>query len=74
MMEDVQANQDDFGFSGSESEYGFFVDEINGKANDADTNEYWSFYVNDQLAEVGVSSYTLQQDDVITWKYEEVTF
>lgn len=63
-----------FDFAGSESEYGFFVEEINGVANDTANSDYWSLYVNDELAQVGVSDYIVQDGDVIEWRYEHVEF
>ena len=36
------------------------------------SSTYWMFYVNDQLADVGVSNYTVQPNDVIEMKYMDV--
>ena len=47
---------------------GQFIEEINGTPNSND--RYWIYYINNQKARVGVSNYTLQAGDVITWKYE----
>lgn len=61
-----------FSFSGSDSEYGFFVEEINGTTNDASSNTYWSLYINDELSMVGISEYIPTETDVIDWRYEQV--
>lgn len=53
---------------------GYFVEEINGLKNNNQTGEYWIYYINDQSAKVGISAYTLKQNDKITWKYEHSKF
>lgn len=53
---------------------GQFVEEINGRKNNAQTGEYWIFYVNGQAAAVGISNYFLKPNDIITWKYEKAKF
>lgn len=49
---------------------GFFVDEINGIKQDARRGKYWIYYINDKEAQVGVSTYIIKPNDVISWKYE----
>ncbi len=53
---------------------GKFVEEINGTKNDTQVGKYWIYYVNGQPAKVGISAYTLKQNDLITWKYEHSKF
>jgi len=53
---------------------GKFVEEINGIKNDNQTGKYWIYYINDKSAKVGISAYTLKQNDKITWKYERSKF
>ena len=53
---------------------GYFVEEINGLKNDNQTGQYWIYYLNGQSAKVGISSYTLKNNDLITWKYEKSQF
>lgn len=53
---------------------GYFVEEINRLKNNNQTGEYWIYYINDQSAKVGISAYTLKQNDNITWKYEKSKF
>ncbi len=50
---------------------GFFVDEINGQSSNPKEGKYWIYYVNGKEAQVGVSNYIVQPNDVITWKYEK---
>ncbi len=38
----------------------------------ADENYFWAFYVNDQVAQVGASSYITKSTDDIKWKLEEI--
>lgn len=49
---------------------GFFVEEINGVKNDRQKQLYWIYYVNGKKATLGVSSYIIEPNDVIMWKYE----
>ena len=54
----------DFGTAGK------FITGINGLT--ADEGHYWSFYVNDQYAQKGVSQTVLQEGDTIRFTYEEI--
>lgn len=67
------AQEQGFSFAGREFlGIGFFVEEIEGKAQNPGERMYWIYYVNDKKAQVGVSSYIIQANDVITFKYEEM--
>lgn len=46
------------------------VSAINGRKADTDKHEYWAFYVNDQMAQVGPASYKTTNSDVLMWKIE----
>jgi len=50
---------------------GYFVEEINGLKNDKQTGEYWFYYINGQPAKIGISGYTLKNNDLITWKFKK---
>jgi hypothetical protein len=50
---------------------GYFVQSISGRRGD---DEYWSFYVNGDLAKVGVSSYVLDPGDKVEWRLESAVF
>ena len=41
---------------------------INGIAAQSSKKEYWAFYVNGKMAEVGAGSYILKDGDKIEWK------
>ena len=70
-MVELQDTQD-FQFSGRDFfGIGFFVEEINHVVENAQERVYWIFYINDQKAKVGISSYIIQPNDIITWKYEK---
>lgn len=49
---------------------GQFVEEVDGIKNSPSTGFYWTFYINNQEAKVGISNYTIKPNDLITWKYE----
>ena len=51
---------------------GAFITSMCNVENNSST--YWMFYVNDQLADVGVSNYTVQPNDVIEMKYMDVNW
>ncbi len=66
------AREQGLSFKGREfSGMGFFVEEINGKAESNRQRMYWIYSVNNKKAEVGVSSYIIQPNDVISWSYEK---
>ena len=64
-----------FTFSGKEyPSLGFFIEEINGKKNDPTNDTYWLYYINGQLANIGISNYQIKQGDIIEWKYVKSKF
>lgn len=48
-----------------------YVTEINGQEALNSKKEYWAFYVNGKMAEVGAGSYKLKEGDKIEWKIEK---
>lgn len=48
-----------------------YITEINGIAAQVSKKEYWAFYVNGKMAEVGAGSYKLKEGDKIEWKIEK---
>lgn len=44
---------------------------INGRKSDSSKREYWAFYVNGKLAEVGPADYKTKDKDTIEWKMEK---
>lgn len=51
-----------------ESTVGIFVTSIDNTVNESD--KYWMFYVDGQLAPVGADQYTTKNDEKIEWRYE----
>lgn len=47
-----------------------FVTSINGIASNDAEKMYWTYYINGEMAMVGVNSYITKDSDIITWKYE----
>ena len=46
------------------------VSSINGRKADASKHEFWAFYVNGQMAQVGSAEYKTKTGDKIEWKIE----
>lgn len=46
------------------------VNSINGRKADESKQEFWSFYVNGKLAEVGAADYITKSTDKIEWKID----
>ena len=44
---------------------------INGRKADNAKHEYWAFYVNNTMAEVGPADYQTKDTDTISWKIEK---
>lgn len=55
----------------SESEYGELVESIEGHESGTDGN-YWSFYINGEMAQVGAGAYIQEEGDVIEWKFQKL--
>ncbi|KKP87139.1 MAG: hypothetical protein UR89_C0006G0015 [Candidatus Roizmanbacteria bacterium GW2011_GWA2_35_8] len=48
-----------------------YVVSINGVEAKTEDKEYWAFYVNGKMAEVGAGSYIVKEGDKIEWKIEK---
>ena len=48
-----------------------YVVKINSKLAEDSKKEFFAFYINDKMAEVGAGSYKLRQGDKIEWKIEK---
>lgn len=71
VMEEAEAQG--FSFEGREfSGLGFFVEEIEDKRQNPKDRMYWIYYVNEKKAQVGVSLYIIEDNNVITFRYEEM--
>jgi len=53
---------------------GSFVTSIHGVNQNEAENEYWSLYINDELAQEGMSTQKVNATDRIQWKLEKVSF
>jgi hypothetical protein len=51
-------------------DFGPMVLAINGRK--ANSDEFWAFYVNGELAQVGAAEYQTKATDTITWKLEKI--
>lgn len=49
---------------------GYFVQEINGIKNNPRTGFYWTYYINNEEAKLGISNYHVKPNDLITWRFE----
>lgn len=62
----------DFQFRGKEFPgLGFFIQEMNGLEQSPRLGKYWIYYINGTKAEVGISAYTVNLHDIISWRYED---
>jgi len=48
-----------------------YVVSIDGRKAENENREYWAFYVNGKMANVGAGSYQLKNGDKIEWKIEK---
>ena len=56
---------------GHETEYGLYVDSVNGIALDWDKDgKYWAFYINGEYAQTGVDTTDVEAGAVYTFKPE----
>ncbi len=63
-----------FTMEGSESEYGLFVDTVNGVTADYSADgSYWAFYVNGVMCDYGVDSQPVADQDAFTIRYESAS-
>ncbi len=53
-----------------DSDYGVFVDEINGTTNN--NGGFWIYYVNGEMGQVGADQYSCKADDKVEWRFEKL--
>lgn len=46
--------------------------ELDGISQDESKNQYWMYYVNDQMAEVGIGDYVPKDGDKIEFRFEQM--
>lgn len=56
-------------FGGTDSEYGFTVDTVNGEVADFNEGAYWAFYVNNDYCNYGVDSQPIADGDAFKIEY-----
>lgn len=44
---------------------------INGRVANAVKHEYWAFYINEKMAQVGPAEFKTKNSDKLTWKIEK---
>ena len=65
-----ELKDDGFSYGGTESEYGLMVDTINGvRADYTLDGAYWSFYVNDEYCNYGISEQPVNDGDAFSIVY-----
>lgn len=70
-LKQVMDETEGFSYSGTDSEYGIMVLEINGEEAVYETdNAYWSLYVNGEYGTLGADSQPVTDGDTYTWQYE----
>lgn len=66
--QDLKIIFDDFEMDGKTA---FFITSINGY-DPSTENKFWSFYINDEQSQVGISDYEPKADDRISFKVEVI--
>ncbi len=57
---------------GEDSDYGLYIKTVNGVTADYDADQsWWGFYINDEMASVGVSDTTVEEGAKYSLKYEK---
>jgi len=69
-MKNLQEQNKDFTFSYSESQYGIFVNSINGYSANIDNKEFWELLVNGEVSQVGIADYVIKSGDVLSWQID----
>lgn len=73
-LKQAMEEADGLTFSGSESDYGLYLETVNGLTADYNTDgAYWSIYVNGGYGQYGVDSQPVADGDIYTLQYEKYT-
>ncbi|MDF1497784.1 MAG: DUF4430 domain-containing protein [Patescibacteria group bacterium] len=54
-------------------DYGVFIESIDG-INNGDEGKYWQYYINNKLGDVAADKKTMQEGDIVEWRFEEDSF
>ncbi|MCR4588161.1 MAG: DUF4430 domain-containing protein [Lachnospiraceae bacterium] len=70
LMDELAASQD-FAYTGSDGDYGLYIESINGITADYNTDgAYWSIYVNGEYGMYGADQQPVADGDTFTFAYE----
>ena len=70
LLEKITAENDlAFKYKDYGGDMGAMIESIGELASDAKNDRWWQFWVNNEYALIGASSYHLQDRDVVEWKY-----
>ncbi|MBD8918366.1 MAG: DUF4430 domain-containing protein [Lachnospiraceae bacterium] len=73
-LKQAMEEADGLTFSGSESDYGLYLETVNGLTADYNADgAYWSIYVNGDYGNYGVDSQPVSDGDTYTLQYEKYT-
>ena len=73
-LKQAMEEADGLTFSGSESDYGLYLETVNGLTADYNADgAYWSIYVNGAYGNYGVDSQPVADGDTYTLQYEKYT-
>lgn len=69
LLDEVAANED-FTYEGSDGDYGFFVETVNGGKADTNAGSYWAIYVNGEYGQYGVDEQPVADGDSFKLAFE----
>ena len=70
-LKEAMDEADGLEYSGTEGQYGLMIDTVNGvRADYTLDGAYWSFYVNDEYCNYGISEQPIEDGDVFSIVYE----
>lgn len=71
LLRELDKNNDSFSMETVESDYGAYIDSVNGLTADyIKDGAYWSVYLNDEYAQSGIDELAIADKDKIAIKYE----
>ena len=70
-MDELANFNEEFSYSGTESDYGIMVEYVNGERADyVEDGAYWSLYVNGEYGQYGADAQPVTDGDTYSWVYE----
>ena len=70
-LKEAMDEADGLEYSGTEGQYGLMIDTVNGiRADYTLDGAYWSFYINDEYCNYGISEQPVEDGDVFSIVYE----